>query len=326
MRRGNRGFTLVELLVVIAIIGILVALLLPAVQAAREAARRTQCTNNLKQLGIAVHNYNDQFRILPPSHVNYMSSYQAQSYTPTLNHSGWLLVLPFMEQQAIYEKLNFSQPTGPSQYPNMGPVPVPLQNQQMVATQLPAFLCPSDDAAKTIPAGGGWEQHYGQLNVEGARSNYDFSTFSLYTLYGYNQKWINQNYPLELRMFGINGGTGLNNVIDGTANSVMLAETTRAVYNGYATAWGYRGWVMTGHDLAQDHGQARGINCWFYANLPGTDLYGRLGNWGTTGSLHPGGANFAMGDASVRFISEMTDWPTLSYITKIADRKIPGEY
>jgi hypothetical protein len=255
-----------------------------------------------------------------------MSSYQAITYAPTLNHSGWCLVLPFLEQQPIYEKLDFKQATGPSQYPYAGPVNVPLLTQQMVGNILPGFLCPSDNAAKTIPAGGGWEQHYGQLNVEGARTNYDFSTYALYSLYGYNQKWINQNYPTELRMFGINGGTGFNNVIDGQANSIMLAETTRSVYNGYATAWGYRGWVMTGHDLAQNHGQGFGINTWAYANIASTALYGRLGNWGMTGSLHPGGAQYAMGDASVKFIDENTDFVTLTYITKVADRTVPGEY
>ena len=96
--RARRGFTLVELLVVIAIIGILVALLLPAVQAAREAARRTQCTNNLKQLGLAVHNYENTNKELPPGGL-----------TPTggsYGHSWWVRILPYIEQGNVYDKFD----------------------------------------------------------------------------------------------------------------------------------------------------------------------------------------------------------------------------
>lgn len=316
-RRSMSGFTLVELLVVIAIIGILIALLLPAVQAAREAARRMQCSNQLKQMALGVHNYHDTHKVFPPSHLNYMSTYKSMAYTPTLNHSGWVFVLPFLEQGALHDKFDFRYPTGPSEYPSGAGVSVPQQHQDAVATQLELFLCPSDSGPKDIPVG--WQAHYGQQNVAAARTNYDFSTHALYTLYGYSQTWINQNYPRDLRMFGINSQSNLANVTDGSSNCVMLAETTRTVYNGYATAWGYRGWVMTGHDIAQNHGQGYGINCWTYANIPSTKQWGRLGNWGLTGSLHPGGAQFALGDASVRFIGETTDFNVQTALGKIAD-------
>jgi prepilin-type N-terminal cleavage/methylation domain-containing protein len=320
-----RGFTLVELLVVIAIIGVLVALLLPAVQFARESARRTQCANNLRQLALGVHLYHDTHLVFPPSHLNYMSTYKAEVYTPTLNHSGWLFVLPMVEQTGVAQRIDFNYASGPSQYPSGGTVPVPLLTQEMMAVKIPLFLCPSDHGPKEIPMGPAWAAHYGQELVEGARSNYDFSTHSLWTLYGYSYKWISQNDGLNRRMFGINGGSKIGDIIDGTSNSVMLAETTRTVYNGYATAWGYRGWVMTGHDIAQNHGQAFGINCWVYANIPSTRQYGRLGNWGTTGSLHPSGAQFAMGDASVRFIGENTSYPILAAIGKICDQQVVPE-
>src|ERR671912_555830 len=102
----RRGFTLVELLVVIAIIGILVALLLPAVQAAREAARRMQCGNNLKQLGLALHNYHDTFKVFPPALLN--SGHVSAGYVTAnfpegpRNHSGHLFLLPFIEQTTLH--------------------------------------------------------------------------------------------------------------------------------------------------------------------------------------------------------------------------------
>lgn len=97
----NAGFTLIELLVVIAIIAILIALLLPAVQQAREAARRTQCKNNLKQLGLALHNYHDTHSVFPPGLLG-------RCTTPDLNASGLVMLLPYIEQNNLYSQFNFS--------------------------------------------------------------------------------------------------------------------------------------------------------------------------------------------------------------------------
>ncbi len=323
---------------VIAIIGVLVALLLPAVQAAREAARRMQCQNNMKQLGLAVQNYHDTHRTFPPSHVNYMSTQKAFQYTPALNHSGLALILPFMEQMPIYDQIDFRFPTGPSLY-TAGTVVVPDAHQAVAAMELPAFICPTDNGRRRTNLGD--TTYYGQANVEAALTNYDFSTHSYWVLNGYPQSYMQQNWvgvttagtetgvnPFGgLRMFGINGGTGINDVSDGTSNSIMFAETLRQVYNGFAVAWAYRGWVMTGIDLAQQHGQARGINDWDYLNNPATRRPGRLGNWGTAGSLHPGGCNVTMGDASVRFISQTVPWRILDRLAVISDgQPIDGEF
>jgi len=106
----RRGFTLVELLVVIAIIGVLVALLLPAVQAAREAARRMSCSNNLKQIGLALHNYHDSFKRFPPAGINYgWCQSPANDGRKLFNSNGLMMLLPFVEQNALYNQYDQTQ-------------------------------------------------------------------------------------------------------------------------------------------------------------------------------------------------------------------------
>jgi prepilin-type N-terminal cleavage/methylation domain-containing protein len=128
----RRGFTLVELLVVIAIIGVLVALLLPAVQAAREAARRMQCGNNLKQLGLAVHNYHDTFLVFPPQMMN----------VDTNNDRRWgwgAVTLPFIEQKALWEQISSN---GGKQIPVASTL---IGGVPLLRSRLAAHLCPSDN-------------------------------------------------------------------------------------------------------------------------------------------------------------------------------------
>ena len=112
-RSVRRGFTLVELLVVIAIIGILIALLLPAVQAAREAARRSHCTNNLKQLGLGLHNYHSPFNVFPPAGLDYGWGWACYGSEPAekrvKNVNGFVMLLPFIEQSPLHQKYDFRQ-------------------------------------------------------------------------------------------------------------------------------------------------------------------------------------------------------------------------
>lgn len=153
--RRRRGFTLVELLVVIAIIGVLVALLLPAVQMAREAARRMSCTNNLKQLGLALHNYHATFDRFP------MAGLQDADFSVQAR------LLPYVEQRNLQARLDFGQPAFSGNF--SGKIPNPLFAEAF-ATPLPLFLCPSDGTPEqvTVTLGGGdlylWrEQLHGQL-------------------------------------------------------------------------------------------------------------------------------------------------------------------
>lgn len=160
MRLIRRGFTLIELLVVIAIIAILIALLLPAVQQAREAARRTQCKNNLKQLGLALHNYHDVYSVFPMSTNSDASLDPGTGIdNPTtlgqrlMNHRGWLGVLPYIEQSGMFAALNLSAPTGSYNRTGAATLTAPLDdpftngNGKFVAMALPAFQCPSDSGS-----------------------------------------------------------------------------------------------------------------------------------------------------------------------------------
>src|SRR5215213_2845893 len=135
-RRVRMGFTLIELLVVIAIIGVLIALLLPAVQQAREAARRSQCTNNLKQIGLAVHNYESAYRCLPSTATSYI--YGVAQPNTWLGYS-----LPFMEQQSVYDQTNFGFLSTSAALPDTD-VPCAKANHTAYKVLIGTFICPSD--------------------------------------------------------------------------------------------------------------------------------------------------------------------------------------
>jgi prepilin-type N-terminal cleavage/methylation domain-containing protein/prepilin-type processing-associated H-X9-DG protein len=170
MRRPSRaGFTLIELLVVIAIIGVLVALLLPAVQAAREAARRAQCTNNLKQLGIALHNYHSAWDCFP---VGFLYPSQAGHLPVPALHYRWSVIAqmsPFLEQTTVFNALNMSFPIAAGPGGNYGTPPwtVFAQNTTALATKVNTFLCPTDAQAPPLKLIGG---------ADSGPTNYHFCT------------------------------------------------------------------------------------------------------------------------------------------------------
>jgi prepilin-type N-terminal cleavage/methylation domain-containing protein/prepilin-type processing-associated H-X9-DG protein len=309
--RQRVGFTLIELLVVIAIIAVLIALLLPAVQQAREAARRSQCKNNLKQLGLALHNYHDTHTVFPPGHIG-------RNTTPALYASGLTMLLPYIDQAPLYNMYNFNGSA--TTFPSIAAFvpaddPVTNGNAAVVKTKLAALLCPTDNNPVMIPATG---SNYGisatNTGTGGARTNYDYICNSTYNAY---DNWTNQALTTKC-MFGDNSFCSTKDVTDGTSNTFMMGETTRSVYNGGTNAWGYRGWVMVGLNL-----YSYSINNWIYPTAPPViNPPGKLASWAYAGSLHTGGCHFLFADGAVRFVSENIDAVQRQRLALMSDNQI----
>lgn len=334
MPKRRVGFTLIELLVVIAIIAILIALLLPAVQQAREAARRTQCKNQLKNLALALHNYHDTHNVFPYGAIGPGTCGPNNGSGPStiMNQKGWVQVLPFIDQAPLYNQYNASNPAG--EFMQQGGTLVgsgsAVGNDLVVSTSVKIFLCPSDSN----------DTHYRPTSTNyniGAASQ-AAGRFAAYTNYDFNI-WRNcTTYrgisPTTRRFFGLHGCSTIADITDGTSNSVMLSETVRNVYDGVAPAWGVYKHVGDGIDFAASAGQYRKINEWAccgwstptWQQAGVTPTPGRLGEWGSPGSMHTGGCHVAMGDGSVRFINENIDTTTRIRLGTVADGQPIGEF
>ncbi|MGE0761120.1 MAG: DUF1559 domain-containing protein [Pirellulaceae bacterium] len=332
MKQVRFGFTLVELLVVIAIIGVLVSLLLPAVQSAREAARRMQCSNNMKQLGLALHNYENTYKQYPAAGRGYGMCPGLPENGQVKNSNGLVSLLPYLELQNIYDKFNhsqsFSRHTGAGR--STGSLvgdPVTNGNAALAETILQVFICPSDNNGPRDRCCSG-ETHYGPGGTfKGAATNYDFITSA--GDFSNHLTW--KNATTERRMFGQNSDTKPSSVIDGLTATFAFGETTKFHVNGSAFAWAYRGWVMTGVDPYRS-ARDGGINVWHqpwihpaWVAPPFEPIRGRARSWWVpAASLHPGGAQFTMGDGSVQFISQTIDTTTngvLHNLTRMGDNR-----
>jgi prepilin-type N-terminal cleavage/methylation domain-containing protein/prepilin-type processing-associated H-X9-DG protein len=293
-RRLCRGFTLVELLVVIAIIGVLVALLLPAVQAAREAARRSSCSNNLKQIGIALHNYHDTLLQFPPGCMN-----QGVDFS-----EGWgwsALMLPYIEQAPLHERLGVTRMTLHQS--------IAAGNAPLAKTVLKGFMCPSDAGFNS----GGLVHNNRNFN-QGLGHTAAGLTAVPDTLVGVS------NYPGVSGHRDVGGGNGnpvplnqntgcffpmsrvrIADILDGTSTTFMVGERDTKFCRSAA-------WVGTRRPSAA--GQ-QGVQQILGHNRPKLNQPDPPIGWnGNTGcgdgfsSLHPGGAHFLAADGSVKFISE----------------------
>ena len=341
------GFTLVELLVVIAIIGILIALLLPAVQAAREAARRMTCTNNLKQIGLAAHTYHDATRALPR-----VGSWQS-------NLSYAVSILPYIEQSALYEEFNHDAAI----YSYNTAIPGDSQGRTYRSRKLalsqarvPSYLCPSanrrihtttSDASATIDGPDPlYALHY--YGVCGPVTNTASDPYVVdvtgYPVIGIDSGW---SYLASSGAFALASGyLTIGSISDGTSNTIMIGEITKAEYQSYPNAM--RAWTRgplnnatggvtlpdnqrllggTGYNGSNTLATANGtaavsgrnvrwpintVTCLTNAaiidcnNTASTMLY----NDQPFGSNHIGGTHFVLGDASVQFVSQTISMDT----------------
>lgn len=225
MQKVRKGFTLIELLVVIAIIAILIALLLPAVQQAREAARRSQCKNNLKQLGLAIHNYADVHSILPPGTIapGRANCDRLGTGGQNKNHTLHQMILPFLEQTALYNKINFNIASGPAKH-NSGCAanPVPFVAQPELNTYLNFFVCPSDGYTSTNHVPTYSDPAY--LTERGQRTSYALISRSteLDSAGGYSYGADSNNLK---GIFGDNGSGRLRDATDGLSNTIFSIES-----------------------------------------------------------------------------------------------------
>jgi len=310
--------------VVIAIFGILIALLLPAVQSARDAARRGACTNNMRQLGLALHNYHDSNKVFPSASYALLSC-STRARNPgaknTLNATGWVSVLPFLELGSISMRYDYNQAASTARSnqatANRGAIlgdPVASGNGALVATKLALFTCPSDPSDPFQPHNSAFYSIKPGSSLRGARTTYDFSTNCSVLCKYWSSLAVNLRH-----LFGEDSRTGLHDIRDGASNTIMVCETTLDVINGNGNCWGYRGWVMNGVDPACKQQSGRGINIWFRAGRPESRIPGQLGSWSWPGSNHPGGCHFLFADNSVHFLSESTAFTVLSTLAKYAD-------
>ncbi len=325
---SHRAFTLIELLVVIAIIAVLIALLLPAVQQAREAARRTQCKNNLKQIGLALHNYHDTFLVFPYGTANVATTFVAAGQSVT-NHSGWPLLLPYIDQSPLYNQFNFSAATrsgtfSPSWYPPCngtiaGPAAAVTANMNLSTKKIVAFTCPSDAGPDSYPYA---DSVYGCGVASSQYINYGFSDTDGIPV----TLWDTEDRNTRA-LFGQNSRSTIRDCSDGTSNTAMVVETTRNVYDGNANIWACAQYAGNGVYL----GDPRGINnqiCCSWDTPPNArpQKIGTLGEFNTAGSSHVGGCHIVLADGSVRFLNQNMDATTRQNLGSIADGKTLGEF
>ncbi|MGL4512063.1 MAG: DUF1559 domain-containing protein [Lacipirellulaceae bacterium] len=307
----ERAFTLVELLVVIAIIGILVALLLPAVQAAREAARRIQCTNQMKQLGLAIVNYESAIGVLPPAYTpNWTGRPRVGSCPGTFGiaaksngrkaHNLITFVLPYLEQQPVYDQINFQADWSDRFSPKAG-----RMNREIAATVIPDLLCASAPPASERGGVRFINQAGGNIDIGGAASDYavcvdidDSATgFCALTATGLAQ-------PRDLKdLAGLlqDTPTSFKKVTDGVSKTIMLIEDAgrplHFVRGERQTTNITSGGPWADPDSYLIYANARDITC-------GASTIMNCTNWDEIYSFHPGGCNFLYGDGSVTFHGE----------------------
>ncbi len=334
------AFTLIELLVVIAIIAILVALLLPAVQQAREAARRSACKNNLKQIGLALHNYHDTFKVFPPGYIGDFGHYSRSGGTPLIHPKGavnnvaqwnWTaFIAPMVEQGAAYDLLGVSERHGAAAVDDWA------NTQSTFQTPVAVFRCPSDAGPDTA----------GSLRRPRGDTSTTRREIALNNYMGINRGANSLNVRARKRqangIFYVDSKTRIRDITDGTSNTLMVGEraweykTVHPNNGNVVTAQTRAGNVWVSRSSTDPNNECAG--CGYSDALAVTGLSvnpkdilngaGNVAHWrirGRLSSLHAGGVQVTMADGSVRFISENMSTITLNRVGNRRDGNVVGE-
>ncbi|MEX1231193.1 MAG: DUF1559 domain-containing protein [Planctomycetaceae bacterium] len=327
VRSRRTAFTLIELLVVIAIIAVLIALLLPAVQQAREAARRSQCQNNMKQIGLAIHNYHDAHRLFPPGGT----TCQVCTYGTNAGHNFTADILPYMDQANVYNFLNWS-------YSGFytGGLGLDVNHEQAMYTVLPVYICPSSQTVTfngyqwAGPGGSPYPALGGQASAQ------------YVGIMGSVQSGVVRS---STGTFYKNSKIGIKDITDGTSNTMVVGE-----FSGLANGQPLSRVRTAGPDVT--YGWFNNAAWFGFYDNGGASTYAvQLGNYKTVTyppnvtyflgpgasnashtfnqslrSNHEGGVHVLLGDGAVRFISENIALQTLYNLADISDRNIIGEF
>lgn len=355
--QGRSGFTLVELLVVIAIIGILIGMLLPAVQQVREAARRVTCANNMRQLGLAMHNYEGAFGHFPPGFTSISTS---DGTVPSGVHidpvtwnagPGWgwgASLLPFVEGKNLHDQIDFNRPIWAAEH------------REIIQTQLPVFLCPStsgdgqpftvvDDSGSPYSPDGvtpivlgrsNYVASHGQESAWGSEAGVDLTGVIFTDIYSFSTTTININGDVSRVADGPfyrNSKTKMSEVRDGTTHSIFLGEHSSRLSD--------KTWVgvvpgATVHPKfsSPENGPDGAATLVLYHMGPSGGELDITGfpiihpvnfptyHVGQMFAEHPGGGNVCMGDGSVQFISESVDLITWAELSSIGEGEVIGDW